>query len=178
VTYGSRVSPGRFLRCFPRHCVTSSLRHRIDIIATAAENTAMEANIPQTSVSPPSEGMVTLAHVLYGLHGFSALMGMLGPMLIVTTFLTGWPSIVAVIINYVKRGDVRGTYLDSHFSWQLRTFWYALLWVAIALLLIFTVIGIPFAWVLVLVLGLWVLYRIIRGWIALVDGRPMPQNKG
>ena len=122
----------------------------------------------------PSEGMVTLTHVLYGLHGFSALMGMLGPMLIVTTFLTGWPSIVAVIINYVKRGDVRGTYLDSHFSWQLRTFWYAMLWVAIALLLIFTVIGIPFAWVLVLVLGLWVLYRIIRGWIALVDGRPMP----
>jgi uncharacterized membrane protein len=118
--------------------------------------------------------MVTLTHVLYGLHGFSALMGMLGPMLIVTTFLTGWPSIVAVIINYVKRGDVRGTYLDSHFSWQLRTFWYAMLWVAIALLLIFTVIGIPFAWVLVLVLGLWVLYRIIRGWIALVDGRPMP----
>ena len=118
--------------------------------------------------------MVTLAHVLYGLHGFSALMGVLSSAFIVTAFMTGWPSIIAVIINYVKRGDARGTYLDSHFGWQLRTFWYALLWVLISLLLIVTVIGIPFAWILVLLVGLWVLYRIIRGWIALAEGRPMP----
>ena len=64
---------------------------------------------------------------MYGLHAFSALMGVLGPMFIVTAFLTGWPSIIAIIINYVKRADVRGTYLDSHFGWQLRTFWYAVL---------------------------------------------------
>jgi len=134
----------------------------------------MDAPVPQAMEPGPSEGMVTLTHVLYGLHGFSALMGMLGPMLIVTAFLTGWPSIIAVIINYVKRGDARGTYLDSHFGWQLRTFWYALLWVLISLLLIVTVIGIPFAWILVLLVGLWVLYRIIRGWIALAEGRPMP----
>ena len=144
------------------------------MIATDAKNTAMEANLPQTSVSPPSEGMVTLTHVLYGLHGFSALMGMLGPVLIVTAFLTGWPSIIAVIINYVKRGDARGTWLDSHFGWQIRTFWYALLWVVIAGLVFLTVIGIPFAWLLLVLLGIWVLYRIIRGWIALADGRPMP----
>lgn len=131
----------------------------------------MDAPVPQPA---PSEGMVTLTHVLYGLHGFSALMGILGPALIVTAFLTGWPSIIAVIINYVKRADTRGTYLDSHFGWQLRTFWYALLWVLIALVLIVTVIGIPFAWILVLLVGLWVLYRIIRGWIALTEGRPMP----
>lgn len=134
----------------------------------------MEAPAPPTMQPAPSEGMVTLTHVLYGLHGFSALMGILGPALIVTAFLTGWPSIIAVIINYVKRGDARDTYLDSHFGWQLRTFWYALLWVVISLLLIVTVIGIPFAWILVVLVGLWVLYRIIRGWIALVEGRPMP----
>ena len=131
----------------------------------------MDAPVPQPV---PSEGMVTLTHVLYGLHGFSALMGILGPALIVTAFLTGWPSIIAVIINYAKRADTRGTYLDSHFGWQLRTFWYALLWVVISLLLIVTVIGIPFAWILVVLVGLWVLYRIIRGWIALGEGRPMP----
>jgi len=133
-----------------------------------------KVDLPQPVAAAPSEGMVTLTHVLYGLHGFSALMGMLGPMLIVTAFLTGWPSIIAVIINYVKRGDARDTYLDSHFGWQLRTFWYALLWVLISLLLIVTVIGIPFAWILALLVGLWVLYRIIRGWIALAEGRPMP----
>jgi uncharacterized membrane protein len=129
---------------------------------------------PQGEVPPPS-GLVTLTHVLYGMHGFSALMGMLGPMLVVTAFLTGWPSIIAIIINYVKRSDVRGTYLDSHFGWQLRTFWYAVLWVIVAAAMVLTLIGIPFAWILAIVVGLWVLYRIIRGWMALLEGRPMPQ---
>jgi uncharacterized membrane protein len=138
-------------------------------------------NLPQQSaarmVEPaPSQGMVTLTHVLYGLHGFSAVMGMLAPGLIVTAFLTGWPSIIAVVINYVKRSDTRGTYLDSHFSWQLRTFWWTLLWVIIAGLLIITVIGILIAWPMVLLIGIWVLYRLLRGWIALAQGRPMPMD--
>jgi uncharacterized membrane protein len=136
-------------------------------------------NLPQETprqiVEPaPSPSLVTLTHVLYGLHGFSALMGVLGPALIVTAFLTGWPSIIAVIINYVKRGETRGTWLDSHFSWQLRTFWWAVLWVLIAAVLFITVIGIPFAWVLAMVVGIWVLYRIIRGWLALGQREPMP----
>ena len=137
---------------------------------------AMDHNVdlPQPVAAAPSEGMVTLTHVLYGLHGFSALMGVLSSAFIVTAFLTGWPSIIAVIINYVKRGDVRGTWLDSHFGWQIRTFWYALAWVVLTGILILTVIGIPVAWVLLLLLGIWVLYRIIRGWIALANGRPMP----
>ena len=118
--------------------------------------------------------MVTLAHVLYALHGFSALMGVLSSAFIVTAFLTGWPSIIAVIINYVKRGDARATWLDSHFGWQIRTFWYALVWVVLAGLLILTVVGIPFAWVLLVAVGIWVLYRIIRGWIALAESNPMP----
>jgi len=122
----------------------------------------------------PSDGMVTLTHVLYGLHAFTLLMGALTPAFIVTAFLTGWPSIIAVIINYVKRGDVRGTWLDSHFGWQLRTFWYAVVWVVLAGALILTVVGIPVAWVLLVGTGLWVLYRIIRGWIALAEAKPMP----
>jgi len=118
--------------------------------------------------------MVTLTHVLYGMHGFSALMGLLGSAFIVTAFLSGWPSIIAVIVNYVKRGKARGTWLDSHYGWQLRTFWWAVLWVVLAGVLIVTVIGIPVAWVLLIVTGLWVLYRIIRGWIALADAKAMP----
>ena len=131
--------------------------------------------MPLAMEPAPSEGLVTLAHVLYGLHGFSALMGMLGPMLIVTAFLTGWPSIIAVIINYVKRGDVRGTWLDSHFGWQIRTFWYAVLWVVLAGLLILTFVGIPLAWVLLVAVGIWVLYRIIRGWLALSSQKELPR---
>jgi uncharacterized membrane protein len=115
-----------------------------------------------------------LTHVLYGMHGFSALMGLLGPALVVTTFLTGWPSIIAVIINYVKRRDARGTYLESHFSWQIRTFWYALLWLVLVILLIFTIIGIPIALILGVIVGAWVLYRILRGWVRLSNARPMP----
>ena len=133
----------------------------------------MEAHPPEV-ITVPGSGLVTLTHVMYGMHAFSALMGMLGPMFIVTAFLTGWPSIIAIIINYVKRSAVRGTYLDSHFGWQLRTFWYAVLGAIVALLLVLTLIGIPLAWVLVIVVGLWVLYRLIRGWIVLLEGRSMP----
>jgi len=123
----------------------------------------------------PRQSLVTLTHVMYALHAFSALTGMLTPALIVTAFLTGWPSIIAVIINYVKRSEVRATWLDSHFSWQLRTFWFALLWLAIGGVLFATVVGIPFAFILWLGTGIWVLYRLIRGWLALGSQRELPR---
>src|SRR5688500_18443083 len=122
----------------------------------------------------PPAGLIRLTHLIYLLHGFSVLMGMLGPAFIITTFLTGWPSIIAVILNYVKRSDVRGTYLDSHFGWQIRTFWYTLFWLVIAAMLFATVIGIIFAYILAVGAGVWVIYRIVRGWAALNDSNPMP----
>jgi uncharacterized membrane protein len=128
----------------------------------------------QTGVAAPRQGLITLTHVIYGLHAFSAITGLAGSVFIVTAFLTGWPSIIAVIINYVKRDEVRGTFLDSHFGWQIRTFWFALLWAVLALLLVVTIIGLPLAWVLAVAVGLWVLYRIVRGWLALAARRPMP----
>jgi uncharacterized membrane protein len=127
-----------------------------------------------TTHAVPSEGLVRLTHLIYGLHAFSAIMGIIGSVAIITAFLTGWPSIIAVILNYVKRSDVRGTYLDSHFGWQIRTFWFALLWFVIAGILFVTVIGIPVAWLIVVFVGFWVLYRIIRGWFALSDQKTMP----
>jgi uncharacterized membrane protein len=117
------------------------------------------------------DGLVRLTHVIYGLHAFSALMGVISSAAVVTAFLTGWPSILAVILNYAKRGDVRGTYLESHFRWQIRTFWFAFLWLVVAACLFVTVILIPLAWLAVVITGLWVLYRIGRGWLALNDGR-------
>ena len=120
-----------------------------------------------------ANGSVRLTHIMYALHAFSALMGVISSAAVVTAFLTGWPSIIAVVLNYLKRADVRGTWLDSHFTWQLRTFWFSLLWLAIAVFLAITLIGIPIAWLVVVVTGLWVLYRIGRGWLALNEGRPI-----
>ena len=118
--------------------------------------------------------LVTISHVTYFLHAIGLAIGAFGAATVAGSFVFGWPSIIAVIINYVKRGDARGTWLDSHFGWQLRTFWYAVLWVLLAGLLILTIVGIPFAWLLLVAIGIWVLYRIIRGWIALAEERPMP----
>ena len=124
-----------------------------------------------TLTPPPPENLVRLTHLIYGLHAFSALMGVISQAAIVTAFLTGWPSLLAVILNYAKRSEVRGTYLESHFSWQIRTFWWALVWLIVALALFVTIIGIPLALLMFVGTGLWVLYRIIRGWLALSDGR-------
>ncbi len=128
----------------------------------------------RTQLTLPGNNLVTLTHVVYGLHAFSAIVGLTSAAFVVTAFLTGWPSIIAVIINYVKRGDVRGTFLESHFSWQIRTFWWALLWFVIAGLFIITFVGMVIGFPLLIVVGIWVLYRIVRGWLALFSGKPMP----
>ena len=69
---------------------------------------------------------------------------------------------------------MRDTYLASHFGWQIRTFWYTLLWLVTAAMLFATVIGIPIGYVLIVAAGIWVTYRIGRGWMALSDGKSMP----
>ena len=132
-------------------------------------------DIDGKTLSPlPASDLITLTHIIYALHAFSVLTGLTSAAFVVTAFLSGWPSIIAVIINYVKRDAVRGTFLDSHFSWQIRTFWWSLLWVVIAGLLIVTIIGAVVGLPLLLLLGLWVIYRIVRGWIALANSKAMP----
>jgi uncharacterized membrane protein len=119
------------------------------------------------------DGQRAWCHVMYGLHALSALSGILTSATIIGAFVFGWPSIIAVIINYVTRARVRGTWLESHWRWQLRTFWYAALWLLIAGILTITLIGIPFAWVVIVSTGFWVAYRVVRGWIALSGREPM-----
>jgi uncharacterized membrane protein len=133
-----------------------------------AETTQVEA------AGKPPESLVNVAHLVYALHAWSILAGIVGAATIVGMFLTGWPSIIAVIINYVKRPDARGTWLDSHFGWQIRTFWYTLLWVVIAVVLAFTVIGLTVAIPIAVIVTLWVVYRIARGWLALASRKAMP----
>src|SRR5918998_5458446 len=110
-----------------------------------------------TSTNSTSGDLYNWTQGIYGLHAFSLLMGILGPVTVVGAFLTGWPSIIAVILNYVKRGDVRGTWLESHFRWQIRTFWFGLLWVSLCGFFIVVTfgIGILIAWVPFLVVGFW-----------------------
>ena len=123
----------------------------------------------------PSPSLLRWTQVIYGLHAVSLLTGILGAATVVGAFLTGWPSIIAVILNYVKRSEARGTWLESHFRWQIRTFWFGLLWISLCVLFIVATlgIGILIAWVPMAVVGLWFIYRIVRGWMALGDGRPM-----
>ncbi len=128
----------------------------------------------KTLTAVPGQDLITLTHIIYALHAFSVLTGMFSAAFIVTAFLSGWPSIIAVIINYVKRDSVRGTFLDSHFSWQIRTFWWSLLWVVIASVMIATIIGMVIGVPIMIVVGLWILYRIIRGWLALMSRNAMP----
>jgi uncharacterized membrane protein len=136
-------------------------------------------SIPEALPSAvPDPSLVTVTHVVYGLHALSLVIGAFGAASVVGSFLLGWPSIIAVIINYVKRGEARGTFLESHFRWQIRTFWYALLWVAVAVLvsLPLTIVLIGFlTWpVMMVALGAWAIYRVARGWLALRDRQPMP----
>lgn len=118
--------------------------------------------------------LVPYMYVIYGLHLFSAISGVMTPAFVVTAFLSGWPSIIAIILSYIKQPEAQGTYLASHFSWAIRTFWFALLWLLLAGLLFITFLGIPFALIFIIATGVWVLYRMIRGILCLLDEQPMP----
>jgi uncharacterized membrane protein len=138
----------------------------------------VESSNPTVTVSgQPDASLISYTHVIYALHSLSVLIGLTSAVTIVGSFIFGLPSIVAVIMNYARQADARGTFLESHFSWQIRTFWFALLWVlvilALSLPLMLVAIGfltLPAGYVL---LGIWVIYRIIRGWLALGDRRPV-----
>lgn len=128
------------------------------------------------TVPPPS--LISYTHWMYALHSASALMGVFTASTIVGQFVFGIPSIVAVVMNYVKRDEARGTWLESHFSWQLRTFWLAL--AAFLLIGLFSaplvlLLGLGIVtWIIgAFAVGIWIIYRVARGWLRLNDGRPV-----
>jgi len=97
----------------------------------------------------------TLTMVIYALYAAS--------------FLLGITAIVAIIINYVKRGDVVGTFLETHFRWQIRTFWFGLLWSLLGITGLFVVVG----WFVLVANLIWIIYRITKGLLRLNEDRPM-----
>jgi uncharacterized membrane protein len=127
------------------------------------------------AVAGPRESLVKLTHAIYALHAISLVVGIVTAATVVGSFLTGWPSIVAVILNYIYRSDVRDTWLASHFRWQIRTFWFGLVWVSLCMLFVIATlgVGIIIAWIPLAVVGVWFIYRIAKGWLRLADARPM-----
>ncbi len=100
-----------------------------------------------------------LATICYALYAISCIIGI--------------TAIAAIIINYLKRDDVAGTWVASHFEWQIKTFWYTLIGAFVSWLLMFILIGFP----MLLAVGVWAIYRIVKGWLALNDGKPVDASK-
>jgi uncharacterized membrane protein len=98
----------------------------------------------------------TVTAVVYALHAIG--------------FFSGITWIVAVIVNYVKLDDARGTWLESHFRWQIRTFWWGLLWGVIGSVLLLILVG----WLVLAAAGIWIIYRIVKGAMYLSENRPLP----
>lgn len=118
----------------------------------------MEHELPladDTQTLPDMESLRRLTAIVYGLQ--------------IVGFFVGLTFIAGVIVNYVKRKDVEGTWLESHFRWQIRTFWFGLLWSCIGGLLTIVVVG----FFILIATGIWVLYRAIKGWIELSEGKPI-----
>jgi uncharacterized membrane protein len=119
-----------------------------------------DPNLSPNTIAPGGrnlESLKDLTTVLYILYAVSIFVGI--------TFF------VAIIINYVKKDDVAGTWLESHFRWQIRTFWASLLWALLGGIAWLLLIG----WLVWLVAGVWYIYRIVKGWLYLNDGKPMYQ---
>ena len=127
----------------------------------------MQEPVPVDDLKGVRLSLVQYTHFIYGLHAIAVLIGVTSAATVAGGFVFGLPSLLAVFLNYLKRGEVNGTWLESHFRWQIRTFWFTFLWLIVYGLLIITIIGIPVAWILIALLGLWVGYRVIRGWKSL-----------
>jgi uncharacterized membrane protein len=137
------------------------------------------SDFDRIAVRDPDPSLVTYTHIVYALHALSVMIGVVGAPTVVGSFVLGLPSILAVVMNYARQPEVEGTWLQSHFRWQIRTFWYALLWMVAAGLVSLPLVlllglGIATFFVAVIVVGAWVIYRVLRGWLALRAGRTLP----
>ena len=111
--------------------------------------------------------------IVYALFAIAAIAGIVGHGLLVGAPLFTIIGIIGVVIAYVSRNDARGTWLESHVSWLIRTFWWSLLWTMIGWIFAVTVIGIPVAWVVWVATTIWVLYRVVKGYLRFHQSQPV-----
>jgi uncharacterized membrane protein len=104
---------------------------------------------------PRIESARRVAFICYALYALS--------------FLVGVTAIAAIILGYIKREDARGTWVESHYRWQIRTFWIALVGTVVFWILSLVLIGIPF----LIALYIWAIYRVVKGWLRLYERRPV-----
>lgn len=120
-----------------------------------SQNKELQGRSASAIEAKEGQGLETITTVVYVLQALS--------------FVIGLSFIAAVIVNYVKQSEVEGTWLESHFLWQIRTFWYSVLWSIIGFVLVFVLVG----YLVLLADAIWVLYRIIKGWMNLSEGKAM-----
>lgn len=118
------------------------------------QNIQIDNSATNQSAQSDIKKLSQLTTIIYGLQAAS--------------FLFGITFIVAIIMNYVKMNEVRGTFLESHFRWQIRTFWFSCLWVFIGVISSLILIG----YLVLLANFAWVIYRIVKGWLLLNDQKP------
>jgi uncharacterized membrane protein len=132
----------------------------------------------QAPVPVPPPSVITATLIVYALFGAAALVAILSHGFPPIAPLGGLAGIIAIIVAYVKRGEATGTWLASHYRWVIRTFWFSLLWGVIGVILFFTlalvIVGLllgPLVWIAT---SIWVLYRLIRGYLLFKDSKPVP----
>ncbi|MCP3866489.1 MAG: hypothetical protein GY703_00010 [Gammaproteobacteria bacterium] len=130
-------------------------------------------NQPITNNDPTLNSAVTVAHIVYALHAIAIFLGISGAPTIIGSFVGSLPSIFAVLLNYIRRGDARDTWVESHYKWQIRTFWFALVWLVVAWVAIFSLVGAVVGFPMLVVLTVWLIYRVLRGWLRLRKSLPM-----
>ena len=126
----------------------------------------------------PSASLVSTTLVIYALYGIAAVFGLLSSGFPLVAPFFGVLGIIAVIIAYVRRSEAAGTWLASHYRWLIRTFWFSLLWAALGWLVLITLglilIGIPIAFGIWIAASIWVIYRLVRGYVLFKDSKAIP----
>lgn len=132
----------------------------------------------QVAPNPAANPPVSAALLVYALFGIAAIVGIVGHGMAVGAPLLTLVGIVAVILAYVKRGDAHGTWVESHLTWLIRTFWWSLLWNLVGGLVLITLgiilIGIPIAFAIWIATTIWVIYRLVKGYLLFKDEKPVP----
>jgi uncharacterized membrane protein len=135
-----------------------------------------ESSTPAGTSAPgtPSPSLISMTLLVYALFGVAAVASVVSSGLVAIWPLVGLVGIVGLIIAYIKRDEAAETWVASHLRWLIRTFWFSVLWDLIGVVLLFTIVGIPIAIGIWIVTAIWVLYRLLRGYMLFKDSKAVP----
>jgi uncharacterized membrane protein len=140
----------------------------------------VDTTAPESPLAPgaPSASLISTTLLVYALFGVAAIAGLVSSGFPLIAPLMGVVGIVALILAYVKRSDAAGTWLASHYRWLIRTFWFSFLWGMVGGLVLVTLglilVGIPIAIGIWVITTIWVIYRLLRGYVLFNDSKPVP----